>query len=62
MPSVSGFGAKAIAAHAITEITLLPTNNVLVEKRLLRLPRKYLEVIEVAARIEMITPIENAEN
>jgi hypothetical protein len=57
-----GFGAKAIAAHATTERTLLPTNNCLVEKRALKLPRKYREVIDVAARIEMITPIEKAEN
>jgi hypothetical protein len=39
-PKIIGFGANAIAAHASTEMTLLPTNNCFVEKRALSLPKK----------------------
>jgi hypothetical protein len=61
-PKIQGFGAKAIATQAIIETTFDVLINLYALYRLLSEPKKYLDAIDVAARIEMITPIENAEN
>jgi hypothetical protein len=55
-PSVSGVCAKAMAAHEITEITVLHQSSWNVVNRSLNLPRKSLESIVVPARIAKIAP------
>ena len=61
-PKINGLGANAIAAQPTIEMRLVEISSCLVVKRRLKNPKKNRDAIDVAARIEMMIPIESAEN